>query len=179
MQYRDRAAQLPGSATGQAVISAIYEHFKEDPCGFERCAAQLWQMLSTDSVTAWEITRPSRDGGRDAVGRYTIGPRSDPIHIDFALEAKCLSLGAGAGVKATSRLISRLRHRQFGVFVTTSFVHLQAYKELRDDGHPVVVLCARDIVEILRRHGISTAAATKAWLLREFPKSTDRAAGAG
>jgi Restriction endonuclease AspBHI N-terminal/Restriction endonuclease len=179
VQYRDRAAQVPDSATGQAVIKAIYQHFKQDPYGFERCAAQLWQMLSTDSVTAWELTRPSWDGGRDAVGQYTIGPWSDPIHIDFALEAKCLSLQAGVGVKATSRLISRLRHRQFGVFVTTSFVHRQAYKELRDDGHPVVVLCARDIVDILRHHGISTVAATKTWLLREFPMSTDGARAGG
>jgi hypothetical protein len=168
IHHRDKAAQLPQSAAGRAIITAIYEHFKEDPYGFERCAAKLWQMLAGDSAAGWEVTRPSRDGGRDAIGQYSIGPRSDPVHLDFALEAKCYGLDVGVGVRATSRLISRLRHRQFGVLVTTSFVNQQAYKEIRDDGHPVVILCATDIVDVLAHHGISTVAAARAWLEREF-----------
>jgi hypothetical protein len=35
-----------------------------------------------------------------------------------------------------SRLISRLRFRQFGVFITTSYFHHQAYEEVRLDQHP-------------------------------------------
>jgi len=53
-------------------------------------------------------------------------------------------------VRDVARLISRLRHRQFGVFVTTSGVSGQAYNELRDDEHPVVVICGRDIAELLK-----------------------------
>jgi hypothetical protein len=68
-----------------------------------------------------------------------------------------------------SRLISRLRHRQFGVLVTTSYLAPQAYEELREDDHPVVVISARDIVEILKRQGIGTLPETEAWLRREFP----------
>jgi hypothetical protein len=34
-----------------------------------------------------------------------------------------------SGVREMSRLISRLRHRQFGVLVTTSYVDNQAYRE--------------------------------------------------
>jgi hypothetical protein len=37
-----------------------------------------------------------------------------------------------------------------------------------------VVISGRDIVEILTRHGISTPAATEAWLQREFPAGTPR-----
>ena len=38
----------------------------------------------------------------------------------------------------------------FGVLVTTSYLHPQAYQELKADGHPIVVMSARDIVETLR-----------------------------
>ena len=38
----------------------------------------------------------------------------------------------------------------------------QAYEEPRKDDHPVVVISARDIVEIMRRHGIATPAETEA-----------------
>ena len=60
------------------------------------------------------------------------------------------------GVREVSRLISRLRHRQFGVMVTTSVIARQAYEEVREDGHPVIFLCARDIAEILIEKGINT-----------------------
>jgi hypothetical protein len=102
------------------------------------------------------------------------GETTDPIKLDFALEAKCYGADNGVGVRELSRLISRLRHRQFGVLVTTSYLAPQAYEELRVDDHPVVVISARDIVEILRRHGISTPAETEAWLQREFPAGAPR-----
>ena len=117
----------------------------------------------------YTLTAPSRDGGRDAYGYYKLGPEADPIRLDFALEAKCYGPDNGVGVRELSRLISRLRHRQFGVLVTTSYLAPQAYEELRDDDHPVVVISARDIVDILKRQGIATPSETEAWLQREFP----------
>jgi hypothetical protein len=62
-----------------------------------------------------------------------------------------------------SRLISRLRHRQFGILVTTSYVHDQAYKEIKTDGHPVVVISAIDIVHTLRQK-IGSIDAVRNWL---------------
>jgi hypothetical protein len=56
------------------------------------------------------VTRPSVDGGRDAIGTYRVGPLADRIALDFALEAKCYAPENGVGVKELSRLISRLRH---------------------------------------------------------------------
>lgn len=114
-----------------------------------------------------EITRKSVDGGRDATGRLRIGGdegQSDGIFGEFALEAKAYSESNSLGVKETSRLISRLRHRQFGVIVTTSFVGTQAYKELREDKHPVVIIAAIDIARILRGAGLTTANAVQAWI---------------
>ncbi|VFA98875.1 Uncharacterised protein [Nocardia cyriacigeorgica] len=70
-----------------------------------------------------------------------------------------------------SRLISRIRHRQFGVFVTLSYFGAQAYKEVRDDGHPIVMVCGRDVVDTLRQNGIGDAQRVKAWLDSRFPST--------
>jgi hypothetical protein len=78
--------------------------------------------------------------------------------VELALEAKCYAPGHGVGVREVSRLISRLRHRQFGVLVTTSHVDAQAYTEIREDGHPVVILAGRDIADILKTLGLNNPA---------------------
>jgi len=169
-RWRKRTEQLPATAEGREVIRVIYEYFHDDPVGFEACAARIWQMQAP-GVSRYELTRPSRDGGRDAVGFYTLGPKEDAIELDFALEAKCFAPTTPIGVDAQSRLISRLRPRQFGILVTTSYVAEQAYQELRDDAHPVVVLTGSDLVQILANHQLSRPAAVKAWLEREFPMS--------
>jgi hypothetical protein len=163
VEFRTVAEQTP-EAADRPLIDAIYQHYSPQPHRFEACAMELWRMLAKEAVTDMTPTPPSSDGGRDAFGRYSLGPEADRIELDFSLEAKCYAPGHGAGVKETSRLISRIRHREFGVFVTTSHVGLQAYRELREDRQPVVVICGRDIVELLKRQGISTMAAIDSWL---------------
>lgn len=97
------------------------------------------------NITDYDLTRPWRDGGRDAIGNYRIGYLDNTISVEFALEAKCKQPDSGSGIRETSRLISRLRHRQFGIFVTTSYVANQAYKEILEDQHPVVIISGIDI----------------------------------
>nr|WP_269453411.1 restriction endonuclease [Microlunatus phosphovorus] len=88
------------------------------------------------------------------------------------LEAKCYDPdGNGVGVKQVMRLISRIRHRQFGVFVTTAFIHRQAYEEVREDEHPVVFLSGRDIVYLLRRMGLTDSQALASYLTDKYPVS--------
>ena len=124
-----------------------------------------------------EVTRAWMDGGRDAIGRYRIGPAEDPVYVEFALKAKCYHPGAAGtnfntvGVRETSRLISRLRHRQFGILATTSVVGRQAYEEIREDRHPVIILCGRDLAQILIRKGLNSSDKTHEWLANEFPVS--------
>jgi len=72
------------------------------------------------------------------------------------------------GVRDISRLISRLRHRQFGVLVTTSVVDIQAYKEIKEDQHPIVIITGRDMVDLLRRNGRGSVEATSEWLREEY-----------
>ncbi len=86
--------------------------------------------------------------------------------MEFALEAKCYALESSVGVKEISRLISRLRYRQFGILVTTSFVAAQAYKEIMEDQHPIVIICASDIIKLLIRHGINDLETLDRWLKR-------------
>ena len=107
----------------------------------------------------FNLTRPWRDGGRDAIGYYSInggGKVNAPLKIDCALEAKCYAENNGVGVKQMSRLISRIRYRQFGVLITTSYVDSQAYQEVVEDGHPILVVTATDIARILRMNSITS-----------------------
>jgi hypothetical protein len=126
-------------------------------------------MLAKESVT-FVATRRSADGGRDAYGWYHLGPQTDRIRLEWSLEAKLYAPDNPAGIKETSRLISRLRHREFGIFVTTGYIGKQAYEEIRGDQQPIVVICGRDIAEILKRHGRNTPAAVSVWLAATFLK---------
>ena len=168
--HRSKAAQLPDDPVGLGLLNTLWSHFRDEPVRFERCAVELFRF-AVPGLESVDITRPTRDGGRDALGRLAVGPASDPIRLDFALEAKCYQPGNSVGVREMSRLISRIKHREFGVLVTTSYVHEQAYREVREDGHPIVVFAGADIVDTLRAVGITTIGALRAWLDQEFAHS--------
>lgn len=160
--HRTRAEQLPGNASDTELLETLVANFESDPYEFEKCAAALVKMMDPN-VHSCDLTRRSRDGGRDAIGVYKIGLNSNAIDVEFALEAKCYAITNSVGVRETSRLISRLRNRQFGILVTTSYVHDQAYRELLEDGHPVIIISSRDIIHILRSSGIDTPAKVNEW----------------
>jgi hypothetical protein len=167
-QIRSEAEQLPEAKDGRRALEAIHKHFSADPFAFEQFAADLVRRMDPNVVEI-DVTRRHRDGGRDATGLYRIGTGETSIRVEFALEAKCYKPGANSvGVRETSRLISRLRHRQFGILATTSTVNPQAYREIVEDEHPVLILAGRDITEILGDEARG-AQAVKEFLLREYP----------
>lgn len=149
----NKEQQLPNAQYDIKLLQRIRDYYKNNPFGFELCSTKIVQMMD-NNFEFFELTRPWRDGGRDAIGKYKIGSSHNPLMVDFALEAKCYSSDVSVGVKSMSRLISRLRYRQFGVLVTTSYVHSQAYKEIIEDGHPILIVNALDIARILRAQGI-------------------------
>ena len=102
------------------------------------------------------------------IGKYRVGTIVNGIELEFALEAKRYKISNAVGVKETSRLISRIKHRQFGIFVTTSYVGDQAYKEIIEDEHPIVIISGRDIIEILYNAGICSAELLNDWLSTNF-----------
>lgn len=154
--YRVKEEQLPkpGSLSEQ-ILQTIHNHYKDNPYAFEAFALEVAKLMEP-RITSADLTRPWRDGGRDAVGKCRIGLDCNGIEVDFALEAKCYSPDSSVGVRETSRLISRLRHRQFGILVTTSYVHLQAYKEIKEDDHPVVIVSASDMATLLISNGYNS-----------------------
>ncbi|MGW3127647.1 restriction endonuclease [Streptomyces sp. NPDC001123] len=165
---RSKADQLPDDQEGQAILDTIRAYFQGREHDFEACAVAVWRLMAP-RTGACDLTRPSRDGGRDAVGQYILGPAAATIAIDFALEAKCYSATNSVGVREVSRLISRLRHRNFGVLVTTSYFHKQVQEEVHEDGHPIALVCGRDMVDVLRQHGYTTGSAVQRWLEQSFP----------
>ena len=178
---RSEAEQQPNTPFKKSILKAVWSHFdhqeeaekKRRAFIFERFAARVFQMHD-HRVLVDEITRGVVDGGRDAVGRYLLGLSDDPVYAQFSLEAKCYQPGLDGksinriGVKEVSRLISRIRHRQFGVLVTTSVVHKQAYQEVREDRHPIVFITGRDIPEILIKSGYNTVETVTQFLNAEF-----------
>lgn len=150
LETRTRGQQIPNSEEENNILQEVYNRFKNNPFGFEACALEIARLMMPD-IRKSDLTRPWRDGGRDATGEYHIGRSVSAIQVDFALEAKCYNPeGKGVGVKELSRLLSRLRHRQFGILVTTSYLASQAYSELKEDGHPVVIICGSDITTLLK-----------------------------
>ncbi len=168
-RLRSKDQQLPDNPTHAKTLEAIHSHFpKAVAHKFEHFAKWLVEQMD-ENVISIDLTRPWRDGGRDGVGLYRIGPAPSSISVEFAIEAKCYKPGkTSVGVKDMSRLISRLRHRQFGVLVTTSYVHNQAYKEVSDDGHPVVILSGVDVIGLLPPH-LRLESAIRPWLEARFP----------
>lgn len=167
-EYRTKEEQLPNSKKDVEIIKTIHNYFKTGQA-FEYCAARIAQLMDSNIIN-YEITRKSRDGGRDAIGKYRIGIEASSIVVDFALEAKRFDLEKSVGVKYTSRLISRLRYRQFGILVTTSYVDKQTYKEIIEDGHPIVIISAIDIIKILKDSGLKTKEELLNWLKANFSR---------
>lgn len=163
IDIRSKEQQLPKSLEDCKILSLVHSKYCKDPFGFEAAAVSIARLFMPD-IGHCEITRPWRDGGRDAIGAYRIGTGRSAIDVEFALEAKCYDpMGKGVGVKELSRLLSRLRHRQFGILVTTSYLSSQAYTELKEDKHPVVIISGGDIVSTLKNRIGSLELITK-WL---------------
>jgi len=164
VRVRTKAEQLPEDSLGRLLLATIHKRFEGSEAHlFEPVALALWGLVGKLPMDA-NVTRKSADGGRDAYGVVRVGPVSDPLQLDFALEAKCYAPDNSVGVKETSRLISRLRRHHFGVVVTTSYIGAQAYEEIRADGHPVVLVTGADIARVLQANGIDSAAKLNAWI---------------
>jgi hypothetical protein len=169
-RHRKREEQIPRQGVRREILEKIIGYFKNHDnkeYAFEKCAAEIARMMDSN-IVACDLTRPWRDGGRDAIGKYRIGTGNCAIDVEFALEAKCHEIRVGSGVRETSRLISRLRYRQFGIFITTSYVSEQAYKEIIEDNHPVIILGGGDITDILINAGLSNLDIVSNWLMNNF-----------
>ena len=157
------------------MLKYIHDYFynedrKSDATRFEPFAIAITTLADTNIISC-DNTRPSKDGGRDGIGEYRImSGLKQALKTVFAVEAKCYDINNAVGVKETSRLISRIRHRQFGVLVTTSYVDPQAYKEIIEDEHPIAIISGADIIDILYQNEITDLESLRDYLINNFPK---------
>lgn len=171
---KTKEEQLPASTDAVKVemLKSIHKHFIEKDRGysFEEFACKMVSQLD-ENVERIDVTSPYRDGGIDGVGTYKVFTKgTKSVSVEFYMQAKCYDpFGGGLGVKDTSRLISRIKNRQFGVLVTTSYICNQAYEEVLEDNHPVVFITGKNIVDLIfERLEIRTVETLKKWLIDEF-----------
>ena len=56
--------------------------------------------------------------------------------------------------------------------ITTSYVASQAYREILEDGHPIVIITGKDIIEfIFNEMEIRTTTDLQSWLTNNFANS--------
>ena len=153
------------------IVDTLHGYFSKSTVAFEHFSADVVRMMDANVISI-DVTRPNRDGGRDGIGKYRLSQPQNCVTVEFAVEAKCYARHNGVGVKAISRLISRLRHRQFGILVTTSYLAAQAYNEIVDDEHPIVVCAGGDIAELLiTKRGFRNGKELTEWLELNYPRT--------
>lgn len=157
-----------------AMLQTLHDYFIEEDNGysFEPFACDIARQMD-DRAASLDVTSPYRDHGFDGVGKYRIFAKSEnQVFAEFYLQAKCYDPTHGLGVKDTSRVISRIKNRQFGLLFTTSYVADQAFQEILDDGHPVNIVSGRDIIDFLKNElEIYTPEALLLWLKKNYPQS--------
>jgi hypothetical protein len=160
---RTEQEQSPDTDVGRQIIGLIRKYCHNDDFLFEAIAVEIWRMAVSEPISV-DLTRRYRDGGRDAIGYMYLGGQVDRLELSFSIEAKHYSPGTGVRTGDVSRLISRIKSREFGILITTSHLASQAYQEIREDGHPIIVISGGDIVKILLNKGINSEATCENWL---------------
>ena len=169
---KSKEEQLPDNKQKLEMLKQIQSYFidKDRGYSFEKFAAELIQYMDS-SIIDVNVTRPYRDGGFDAEGRYKIFSNVENIvYVDFFLQAKCYNPETTSiGVKDTARLISRIKNRQFGILFTTSYIATQAYQEILEDGHPVVIVNGKNIINfIINELEIRDKNELQKWLINNY-----------
>jgi hypothetical protein len=143
---RSKENQAPQNNNESNVLKNVMEGFSDRE--FEFAAVSIVELMDP-RFKDFIVTQRSRDGGRDAIGTYQVGHADHQIQLTAIVEAKLWKENSDIGVKPMSRLISRIKHRDIGVFITTSCFNKQVQKELIDDNHPVILISGGDIARVL------------------------------
>ena len=70
ISHREAEQQLPRDPLQKALVDTVVRAYTEDPVGFERFAAEFFQMTESN-VETFELTRPWRDGGFSTLSACT------------------------------------------------------------------------------------------------------------
>ena len=146
LRARTKVEQMPANEREVAVLCSLVSSLT--PRQFEFAAAAIVSLMDERFVNL-QVTQAVRDGGRDVIAQYRVGHDLHQILLSASVEAKLWDLQSAVGVKPMMRLLSRLKHRDMGVFVTTSYFERQVQEELIEDGHPVILVSGGDIARLL------------------------------
>ena len=163
IEPRSRKDQEPTTDKERTVLSRVHQGLSDRE--FEFAAADLVRLMD-ERFSDFSVTRATRDGGRDVVGAYRVGHALHQVRLEAYVEAKRWSPGSAVGVKPMMRLISRLKHRDIGVFITTSHFDAQVQRELIEDRHPVLLISGGDIARLLLQKELGHDPAIEEWLKR-------------
>lgn len=168
---KSKEEQLPDDNNKMEMLKCLQQYFydKDKGYSFEKFAADLTRYMDS-SVIDINVTRPYKDGGLDAEGRYRIFQNvENTVYVEFYLQAKCYKPTNAVVVSDTARLISRIKDRQFGIMFTTSYVATQAYEEILKDGHPIIIINGKNIIEyIFNELEIRSVLDLEKWLLSNY-----------
>jgi hypothetical protein len=162
VRVRTKDEQQPRDDREAAVLLTLCSLLT--PRQFEFAAAALVTMMD-DRFVNLQVTPAVKDGGRDVIAQYRVGHDLHQVLLSASVEAKLWNPRQAVGVKPMMRLLSRLKHRDMGVFVTTSFFERQVQQELIEDRHPVILVSGGDIARLLISREIE-GGALKRWLER-------------
>lgn len=157
---RSKDQQLPQTLQEKETLARVTGSFSDRE--FEFAAVEIVQLMDS-RFSEFTVTQRVRDGGRDATGSYRVGHDNHQIHLSAIVEAKLWREESDVGVKPMSRLISRIKHRDIGVFVTTSCFNKQVQQELIDDNHPVILVSGGDIARVLIANELDVPDKFTAW----------------
>jgi len=139
----------------QAPHDSAEEHVLEllmslSPREFEYAAKEIISLMDNRLVDM-EVTRPVKDGGHDIIGYLKVGHERHELLLSVHAEAKRWGFSRAVGVKPMARLISRLKHKDLGIFVTTSYFEKQIQTEIIEDRRPIILISGGDAARILIR----------------------------
>jgi len=150
-QFKTKDLQLPSKSNEIELLDYLHRYYIDKSRGydFEKFAIHVVKRIDSQIIDLVG-TRKTKDGGFDGIGKYRIFNNVENSNlVEFYLEAKCYRRDRGVGVKEMARLISRIKNRQFGILVTTSYIDKQAYEEVLMDGHPIVLVTGKDLTKYL------------------------------
>ncbi|MFE3960271.1 caspase family protein [Nocardia sp. NPDC059091] len=160
---REALQQVPSDSNEMEMLRVIHARFVGRNNEFARFAIALWRLIASATGKCY-VGREWSTSSASISGKYVLGPIDDRIELDFALDAHCYSLAEGVDHRTMDRLIARMDHCHFGVLFTLSYVEDEVYKAIRDEREPVVVVCGKDVVEVLQAHGCADPADVEKWL---------------
>jgi hypothetical protein len=144
-EVKSKEQQLPDAKNELLILKSFCDLTATQ---FEKALVEIFRELPNVSHNITR-TRPSKDGGFDFFGEFSI-PFPIGYRIQFLGEAKKYSPDNSVSPDKVSRLVSRLNRGQYGIFVTTSFYSKQTQEEVLEDGYPVKLYSGIDLINFLK-----------------------------